>query len=108
LFPLQIITSLSLINPVPNLTVALSGAVPDPSTGKVTTQTARHHVACFAVYQLPLQTLSAQFCPVEAAYVLSCAITRMYMICGCSWCLFLCLPTLPTFRHTIQKTPAQF
>ena len=32
----QIITSLTLTNPVPNVTVALSGAVPDPSTGKVT------------------------------------------------------------------------
>ncbi len=32
---MQILTSLSLTNPVPNVTIGLSGAVPDPATGKV-------------------------------------------------------------------------
>ena len=40
----QIISSLSFTNPVPNVTVGISGAIPDPSTGKVPCLTLLPHV----------------------------------------------------------------
>ncbi len=57
----QIITSLSLINPVPNLTIGLSGAVPDPSTGKVRVQMGSPHGTCWLL-STGVHTFSAEAC----------------------------------------------
>lgn len=51
----KIITSLSLTNPVPNLTIGISGAVPDPATGKLLLDYAVPNLTLKAVVGLTAQ-----------------------------------------------------
>lgn len=59
--PVQIVTTLTLTNPVPNLTLGISGALPDTSSGKVSVKHHQTMLNAAAVHTLHAQVCTAGF-----------------------------------------------